>query len=122
MSLETFELVPLVVGVASADDVAEALDQLWGGPETLVVVSSDLSHYHDYHTAQALDAETSRMIEGLEYDRLTDDRACGFYPVRGLLRLAKKRGMQVRSVDVRNSGDTAGSRREVVGYGSYLVV
>jgi MEMO1 family protein len=119
--LDRFELVPLVVGVASADDVARVLDACWGGDETLIVVSSDLSHYHDYSTAKALDRETSDFIEQLEYERLTDDRACGVFPVRGLLRVARLRGMKARTVDLRNSGDTAGPRREVVGYGSYLV-
>jgi AmmeMemoRadiSam system protein B len=121
LTLERFTLVPLVVGHAAPDAVAEVLERAWGGPETLVVVSTDLSHYHDYDTAKALDATTSSLIEGLAYERLDDDRACGFYPLCGLLRLARSRGLRARAVDLRNSGDTAGSRREVVGYGSYLV-
>jgi MEMO1 family protein len=119
--LSRFELVPLVVGQASAVEVAEVLDALWGGDETLVVVSSDLSHFHDYATASALDRETTRLIEALDGEGLDGEHACGVYPLRGLLRTAKQRGMRAQTVDLRNSGDTAGRRSEVVGYGSYLL-
>jgi hypothetical protein len=120
-ALGRLELVPLVVGEASAEEVAEVLDAAWGGSETLVVVSSDLSHYHDYATARALDRETTQLIEGLAGSKLTGEHACGYQPVRGLLRCAERRGLHVRNVDLRNSGDTAGGRDEVVGYGSYVV-
>ena len=83
--LPQFELVPLVVGEASTQDVAEVLDTVWDGPETLIVASSDLSHYHDYRTAQRLDAETVRLFEAGQFDQLSGDRACGFMAVRGLL-------------------------------------
>ena len=118
--LDRFHLVPLVVGDATASEVDEVLEELWGGPETLIVVSSDLSHYYDYPTARRLDAETSRAIENLRPEDLGDDSACGRAPASGLLVAARRHGLHVRTVDLRNSGDTAGSRDRVVGYGSYV--
>jgi AmmeMemoRadiSam system protein B len=119
--LGEFRVVPLVVGDASAADVGEVIERLWGGPETLIVVSSDLSHYHDYQTARHLDGVTSRAIEELRYEDLDVDSACGRVPVSGLLHVARNRGLTVRTLDLRNSGDTAGPRNEVVGYGAYAV-
>ncbi len=119
--LDDFVLVPLVVGDASPEAVAEVLDRLWGGEETLIVVSTDLSHYNEYATAQRLDAATSEAIEALALDRIETDHACGRIPVQGLLRVAQRRGMQARAIDVRNSGDTAGPRDSVVGYGAYAL-
>lgn len=118
--LDDFVLVPLVVGDASKEDVAKVLDALWGGEETLIVISSDLSHYHPYDEARHLDAETSSKIVSLKAD-LHGEEACGCRPINGLLHLAAKRGMTVRQVDLRNSGDTAGDRSRVVGYGAYVV-
>ena len=117
-----FELVPFVVGDASAEEVAEVLDRLWGGPETLILISSDLSHFHDYDTARRIDAETTRAIEALEPERLDRESACGRIPLSGLLLLAKRRGMKAHTLDVRSSGDTAGTPERVVGYGSYAFV
>lgn len=116
-----FSLVPLVTGDASATEVAEVLERLWGGPETLIVVSSDLSHYHDYDTARQMDSRTSRAIERLEWESLDYEDACGRTAVSGLLEAARRRGMHITTVDLRNSGDTAGPRDSVVGYGAYLV-
>ena len=121
MTLADFALVPLVVGDASVEDVAAVLEALWGGPETLVVVSSDLSHYHDYPTAARLDEQTSQAIESLRPDDLHHGSACGRRAIQGLLLMAQRRGLQVQCVDRRSSGDTAGSRDRVVGYGSYIV-
>ena len=120
--LARFELTPFVVGDASAEDVAEVLEILWGGPETLIVVSSDLSHYHDYDTAVTLDRETSRAIAALRPAELDYDRACGRTPIAGLLQVAKKLGLHAEILDVRNSGDTAGPRDRVVGYGAYAFI
>ncbi len=117
--LGDFSLVPLVAGDASATEVAEVLDALWGGDETLVVVSSDLSHYHDYATARRLDAATTQAIEALDAGALGFDDACGRVPIRGLLELARARGLRPVTLDVRSSGDTAGPRDSVVGYGSW---
>ena len=118
---EGFLIAPVVIGDASTQEVAEVLDLLWGGPETLLVVSSDLSHYHDYETAQQLDQETTHWIESLHPDRLGPQGACGYAGIRGLLACALQRNMKVKALDVRNSGDTAGPRNEVVGYGAYVV-
>lgn len=118
--LGTFTLVPLVVGQCDGRDVAEVLDRLWGGPETLIVISSDLSHYHDYETARRLDAATTRAIEHLDVDKLGAGSACGRVPLRGLLLAARRHGLEATAIDVRNSGDTAGPREEVVGYGAYV--
>jgi len=114
-----FTLVPLVVGDASPEAVAEVLAQVWGGPETLIVVSSDLSHYHDYSTACNLDQQTSQAIRDLDYQALNPNQACGHHPVSGLLHLARKMGMHGEIVDLRNSGDTSGDKARVVGYGAY---
>jgi hypothetical protein len=118
--LGSFSLVPFSVGNASAEEVAEVLERLWGGPETLVVVSSDLSHYLDYERAKRLDEETTRAIETLQPEALGEESACGRVPIRGLLEVARRRGLVCRTVDLRNSGDTQGRRDRVVGYGSYF--
>lgn len=120
-TLDRFSLVPLVVGDASAADVAGVLELAWSGPETLVVVSSDLSHYHSYETANRMDRETSAFIEALDYQAIDHNHACGRTPVAGLLLFAKHHDMHVTTLDLRNSGDTAGPKDRVVGYGTYAV-
>ena len=110
----------LAIGTANADDVAAVLDAAWGGPETLVVVSTDLSHYHQYAEAQRIDAETSARVRDLD-DSLTDGQACGCNAVNGLMRVARRRGLSVSVLDVRNSGDTSGDRSRVVGYGAFAL-
>jgi len=112
VTLGDFTLVPLVVGDATADEVAEVLDAVWGGPETLIVVSSDLSHYLGYDAARKLDQATCRAIEGLDAGAIGQEQACGRIPVSGLLHLARRRGLSAVTVDLRNSGDTAGPRGE----------
>ena len=118
--LGEFSLLPLVVGDAEPGEVAEVLDLLWGGPETLIVISSDLSHYHDYKTAQNLDSRTSQAIEQLRIEDIQYDQACGRNPVNGLLHVARRLGLKAKTIDLRNSGDTAGSSDRVVGYGAYV--
>jgi AmmeMemoRadiSam system protein B len=117
--LTSFKLVPIVVGEALDEAVSEVLSRLWGGVETLIVVSSDLSHYHDYVTAQRMDQQTSESIISLDPDAIRYEDACGRIPVQGLLLHAKKLGLQGEIVDLRNSGDTAGDKSRVVGYGAY---
>ncbi|MBI2168794.1 MAG: AmmeMemoRadiSam system protein B [Actinobacteria bacterium] len=117
-----FSLLPFAVGRVSPHEVADVIERCWGGEETLVVVSSDLSHYHDYDTARRLDAETTRAIEGLRAENLRGDSACGGRPVAALLLVARRRGMRVVTLDVRNSGDTQGAKDRVVGYGSWAFV
>lgn len=119
--LKSFLLVPLAVGAASAEEVAEVLEALWGGDETLIVVSTDLSHYHDYETAKRRDAVTAAAIEALDERRIGPGDACGCVPLSGLLLSARTRGMTVQQVDLRNSGDMAGRRHRVVGYGAFIV-
>ncbi|HZD53106.1 MAG TPA: AmmeMemoRadiSam system protein B [Woeseiaceae bacterium] len=119
--LEDFTLAPLVVGDAEPDEVAEILDLLWDGPETLIVVSSDLSHYLSYEDAHARDALTSRAIESFDPAPIGYDDACGAAPIRGLLAKAKRRGMHITRLDLRNSGDTAGGTSHVVGYGAWAL-
>ncbi len=118
--LDDFTLVPLVVGDATNAEVAEVLDALWGGEETLIVISSDLSHYLDYEQAKAIDKRTCDAIERLDPDSIGGDQACGRVPVKGLLTTAARRHMRVETVDLRNSGDTAGPRDRVVGYGAWV--
>ena len=113
--LDAFSVVPLVVGEVKPESVAEVLEALWGGPETLIVVSSDLSHYLDYDRAREIDRETCRAIENLDPDGIAREGACGRFPVGGLLTLAKQRGMTAETLDLRNSGDTAGPRDQVGG-------
>lgn len=117
---EDFVLVPVVVGDARPEEVAEALELLWDGPETLIVISSDLTHYLDYETARRIDRVTSEAIEHLEPERIGFEQACGRIPVQGLLLEARRHGLHGRTVDLRNSGDTAGPRDQVVGYGAYV--
>ena len=119
-TLDDFQLVPLVVGDARPAEVAEVLERLWGGPETLIVISSDLSHYHDYVTAKRLDRHTSDAIEALRAETVHSEDACGCVPVSGLLYLAREHGLHASTVDLRNSGDTAGLKDRVVGYGAYV--
>ena len=114
-----FTLVPLLVGQASPAEVDTLLEALWGGPETAVVVSSDLSHFLDYESARRLDAKTSEAIVALRHDAIGYEQACGRHAVNGLLHLAGRRGLEASAIDVRNSGDTAGPRDRVVGYGAY---
>lgn len=119
--LDEFTLVPLVVGESDPRDVADVLQTLWGGEETLIVISSDLSHYHDYASAQRMDRATSDAIVELRGNDIGYEDACGRNPVCGALEIARQRGMHVETVDLRNSGDTAGPRDSVVGYGAYAM-
>jgi MEMO1 family protein len=114
------KVVPLVVGQASAAEVGGVLEALWDGPDTLIVISSDLSHYHSYSEARVRDERTAARIERLEA-ALTGDEACGAAGINGLLWVARRRRMRVLRVDLRSSGDTAGPRDEVVGYGAFAL-
>jgi AmmeMemoRadiSam system protein B len=119
--LDDFELAPFVVGDAAPEDVAALLETLWGGPETLILVSTDLSHYHGYEAARRLDRATTSAIEALRPQDIEYEQACGRIPLQGLLLAAQRRGLAARTLDLRSSGDTAGPRDRVVGYGAYRV-
>ena len=119
--LRSFDLIPLLVGDASPEEVARVLDRLWGGPETLIVVSSDLSHFHAYETARRLDAVTAALIERGDWASLGPDKACGYLAVAGLLIEANRRGLRLQRLSLLNSGDTAGTRDGVVGYGAWIM-
>jgi len=114
-------LLPLLVGDADPDEVSAVLDAVWGGPETLVVVSTDLSHYLEYHAAAARDRRTAASIVAADQAAIGDHDACGARPLRGLLATARRRGLGVRLLDLRSSGDTAGDPDAVVGYGAFAV-
>jgi AmmeMemoRadiSam system protein B len=119
--LAGFELVAMTVGGGSMEEVAEVIDTLWGGDETVVLVSSDLSHYNHYETARRLDQRTAQAIEELRPEELGREDACGGSALKGLLLAARRRGLAATTVDLRNSGDTAGPRDQVVGYGSFAI-
>ena len=118
--LGDFALVPLAVGDATPEEVGQVLDTLWDGPETRFVISSDLSHYYDFQAARRLDAATAKAIEALKPGSVVAERACGRIPICGLLQAARRHGLRARTVDLRNSGDTAGPRDKVVGYGAFV--
>jgi AmmeMemoRadiSam system protein B len=120
--LGEFRIVPLLVGRVAPQQVAEVLEMLWDGPETLIVVSSDLSHYYDAETARILDQTTARAIEALRPDQLGPESACGHRAISGLLLVARGHGLRAITVDLRNSSDTAGPRDRVVGYGAFMFV
>lgn len=119
-TLGEFELVPILVGLADPKLVERAIDMLWGEPSTMMVISSDLSHFLDYESAKAMDKQATQAIETLEYQALSNHHACGSLAIKGLLMSAQKRGLKARTVDLRNSGDTQGDKQRVVGYGAYL--
>jgi AmmeMemoRadiSam system protein B len=112
------EVVPLVVGDTTGEAVAHVLDALWGDHATLILVSSDLSHYLDWHEARRRDAQAATQIEALG-PPLTHEQACGATAINGLLLVAQHRRLRVERLDLRNSGDTAGPRDRVVGYGAF---
>ena len=114
---EDMELVPVCIGSVEADHVAELMENLWDDENTLFVISSDLSHFHPYEEARELDRQSIELILNMQPD-LSHEQACGATGINALLSIAKKRGMQARLLDYRNSGDTAGDKGRVVGYAS----
>jgi MEMO1 family protein len=119
--LGEFSLLPLVVGDARPDQVAAVLETCWGGPETAIVISSDLSHYHPYAQAVAIDRATAEWITHASTPGLDPRRACGAYCIDGLIELGRRRPVRVELLDLRNSGDTTGARDQVVGYGAFAI-
>ena len=121
VALGEVTVLPILVGRMPAEAAADALEAVFGGPETLVVVSTDLSHYSDYDTASVLDQATAAAIVACQPALVGVDRACGAFAVRGLLACARRHDLSVELLDLRNSGDTAGPRDQVVGYGSFVL-
>lgn len=119
--LDNFSLVPLAVGDATPQEVAEVMETLWGGSETIIVVSSDLSHFLSYAVASEVDKSTARNILHMQ-GGLTHHQACGGTPLNGLLLAAKKHGLQPMLLDLCNSGDTAGDKDRVVGYAAFAFI
>jgi len=119
--LTDFSLLPLVVGEAAPEQVADVIEALWGGPETVFVISTDLSHFLDYDGARRIDAQTCHAIEALDPSAITPNGACGRFPVGGMLTAAKRRGMSITTLGLCNSGDTAGPKDRVVGYGAWML-
>jgi MEMO1 family protein len=116
--LRQFRIVPFAVGAATAAQVAEVIELLWGGAETLIVISSDMSHYHRYTEARKIDRTTANVVLALSAT-LGDEQACGATAINGLLMVARRRGLRPELLDLRNSGDTAGDKTRVVGYASF---
>jgi AmmeMemoRadiSam system protein B/AmmeMemoRadiSam system protein A len=117
--LDQFKVLPVVVGDCPPFQIAEILDILWGGSETLIVISSDLSHFMDYNSARDLDDVTAHAIETMSPENINDNQACGRHPLKGFLALAKQRNLHVKTLELCNSGDTTGNKAKVVGYGSW---
>jgi AmmeMemoRadiSam system protein B len=118
--LDDFSIVPIVAGDATPELIENVITALWGGPETVFIISSDLSHYHDYQIAQQIDGATSQDIIDLNFRAVHSNNACGCVGIRGLLKFAHQHPLKPSVIDLRNSGDTAGSKDSVVGYGAYL--
>jgi len=119
--IDDFVLTPLIVGNTEPNQVASVLRALWGDPRTLIVISSDLSHYYDYDTASQIDNKTCELISDFNFNAIDSKRACGCMPMRGLLLLARQKNMNIDLLDLCNSGDTAGDRDRVVGYGAFAL-
>ncbi len=117
----SFSILPLLFGDVGHEHVARVLDPFFDDPSTLIVVSSDLSHYHDHGTASTMDRQTAEAIIQKRGDFVTADRACGYTAIRALLKCVEARGLDVSLIDLRNSGDTAGPRDRVVGYGAFVI-
>ena len=120
-TLGEFKLLPLVVGDAKTELLAALIQQFSEDTETLIVISTDLSHFHDYQTAREIDARTANAIELLEQNRISTEDACGAYPLRGALLAASQNQWNVHRLGLCNSGDTAGDRGRVVGYGAWAM-
>ena len=120
--LDDFSIVPVVVGKSDMETVEKIIDETWDDPTTLIVISTDLSHFHDYETAKQIDEQTCQMIESLQWEQLEGRRACGYLAVAATISAAKKRNAKMIQLDRRNSGDIAGNHNQVVGYASFAVI
>ncbi len=121
VTLNEFKIVPIVVGDADSELLAQMILKYFEDDQTLIVISTDLSHYHDYQTSCDLDLRTAKTIESLSLELLFPEDACGAYPLRGSLLAAAKRNWQVHRLNLSNSGDNAGDNKLVVGYGAWII-
>ena len=119
--LNNFQLIPIVVGQSNSREISELLFQYFNKPGNLIVISTDLSHFSEYSVAQLHDQQTNNKIMHLNYNELDYDDACGRLPLCGMLRLAKENHLSIKQLDLRNSGDTAGDKQRVVGYGAWSI-
>ncbi len=119
--LSSFSIIPLLTGIVSPNDVAQVLQAVWDGSDTVIIVSTDLTHYLPYSVASEYDARTASAVVNLDADSIGDDAACGHDALRGMLLAARRNGLQAQQLDLRNSGDTAGPRDAVVGYGAFAL-
>jgi AmmeMemoRadiSam system protein B len=117
--LKDFEVLPMLAGQVTPEEIAEVLDAVWGGPETCLIISSDLSHFLAWAAARKIDTLTAEAIEKLQPELISDHQACGRLPIKGLLKSASHHGLKSTLLDLRNSGDTAGNHDRVVGYGAF---
>ncbi len=117
---ETIEIIPMVVSGVSEADASMVIEKLWQ-KDTLMIVSSDLSHFLSYDEAKNIDQESSTHIENMNWKELSPENACGYFPLTGVLATSFQRGYSISTIDLRNSGDTQGDRDRVVGYGAYLI-
>jgi AmmeMemoRadiSam system protein B len=113
------KILPVLTGEVSQDNVINVLQDVWGGDETVIVISSDLSHYLDYSTCQKIDEQTKNAIENFDDSAIDGSKACGYIPICAFLKMAKEKQMKVKTLDVRNSGDAVGPKDRVVGYGAW---
>ena len=120
-TLNDFTLLPLVVGDTSKESISELLENVWGGEETLIVCSTDLSHFMDYQSASVKDSLTAKNIVSGKFDGMDHQNACGLAPVKGLIYCAKSKKLETKLIDLRNSGDTAGDKARVVGYATFII-
>jgi len=120
-TIADFELLPLVVGEMDSLQIAEMIQQFSTDLETLIVISTDLSHFHNYQTAYEKDALTANAIELLEPQKISSEDACGVYPLRGALVAALQNKWKIHRMGLCNSGDTTGDYGRVVGYGAWAL-
>jgi len=113
-------IIPLAVGQTSYQKVAKVLEKFCEEKDNLIIISSDLSHYHAYGYAQKYDLQTALKIENYKCSQLGPNEACGYLAIAGLLKMAKDRKYKIKRIDLCNSGDTSGSKDTVVGYGSWF--
>lgn len=119
LTLDSFEIAPFLLRNVHAEQVARLIRLLWGGSETIIVISSDLSHYQRYDRALEIDEQTAKSIVHLDHKSLDHSRACGFPAIAGALLVAREKSLQCMKLDLRNSGDTGGRKDRVVGYGAF---